>query len=148
MPLIGLFHGSFFSPFLLSHIPPAVADAMIGEYVAQPYTALLETDASKRFTKNIESKYGFMAEDEDFGPYLGILTIIKGLEASGGDATPEVLRRAILGLNIETPAGPLKFEQDKRCGIMNVYITKVDKIDGKYVLVPVHTYEDVTSDGL
>ncbi len=68
--------------------------------------------------------------------------IIEALKATGGDTDPEKLKAAILKLNIQTPAGPLRFSPD-RLGIVNIYICKIAKVDGEYAWQVVQTYRDV-----
>ena len=147
MPLVAAFNGPIFSPFILNQLPLETAEAIVGEYCPTPYTPLLDTEINKRFLE----KWGAeMAEPEDSytSPYEGALLAIAALEATGGDTTPEKLRDAILGVSIEGPQGPIRFDPETKCAVKPIYITRVEKRDGVYVWVPVKTYTDIPPFGL
>ena len=148
MPLVAIFHGSFFAPFIISALPQEVGNATIGEYCATPYSSLLETDTNKRFVEALRDKYGYTAEEMDAGPYEGAIVVIEALKATGGDTTPEKLREAILAVKVEGVEGPIRIDPETKCAKKNIYIMKVDKIGDEYVWVPVHTYENVPPSGL
>jgi len=143
MPLMACFHGSFFAPFILYQLPPAAAEAVVGEYCPTPYTPLIETDVNKRFVEAWKAKIGEAPEDTDTGPYEGVLIALAALKATGGDTTPEKLRQAILGLKLEGPQGPIRFDPQTRCAIKTMYIGEVAKRGQEYVWVPAQTYPDV-----
>lgn len=145
MPLMACFHGSFFAPFILYQLPPTAAEAVVGEYCPTPYTPLIETDVNKRFVEAWQAKIGEAPEDTDTGPYEGVLIALAALEATGGDTTPAKIRDAILGLKLEGPQGPIRFDPETRCTIKTVYIGQVEKRGEEYVWVPAHTYPDVPS---
>jgi len=65
--------------------------------------------------------------------------ILAGLEATGGDASFDKLRPAILGLQIETPQGPTSFTPSGHA-VVNRYIFEVKYINGRYVLDPIKMY--------
>jgi len=148
MPLTADFHGSFFAPFILNELPPEAAEAIVGEYCPTPYTPLLETDVNKRFVEAWTAKIGEAPEDTDTGPYEGVLVALAALEATGGDTSPEKLRQAILGLELEGPQGPIHFDPGTHCALKTIYIGEVQKIGEEYVWAPAHAYPDVPPFGL
>lgn len=148
MPLIAAFFGSFFEPYILHAVPPAAADAMIGEKCATSYTSLLDTAANKKFVQDIKAKFGYVPSEADSGAYLGAQVALKALEVTKGDTTPDKLRQAILGLDFESSQGRIRFDQQTRFPIRDVYVIKIDKIAGEYEWVPVYTYKDVPPAGL
>ncbi|MBW1799365.1 MAG: ABC transporter substrate-binding protein [Deltaproteobacteria bacterium] len=147
MSLVGAFHGSFFAPYILNKMSPAAADAVIGEYCVTAYTDLLDNEVNKKFVADFTKKFKRPPFEADAGPYEAALVAIGALKAAGGDTSPAKLRKAILGLKMDTPGGPLKFDPKMRCRIRDIYIFKVDKHKGHYVWVPVYTYKDVPSFG-
>jgi len=148
MPVVGAFHGSFFAPFILHSLPPEAANAVIGEYSSTPYTALLDTEINKRFVKSWTNKMGYMPDETISGPYEGVLMALAALKATGGDTNPDRLRKAILGLNIDTPGGKVRFDAKTKCRVRDVYIFKVAKQGNEYVWEPVYTYRGVPPFGL
>ena len=149
MPLIGAFHGSFLPPFILVELPTNVSDALLGTPGPTPYTPLLDTEASKQFVEAYMKKYPDdpPPDDTQSGPFQGYQIVYEALKATGGDTTPEKLREAILNTEVIGPEGPVRFDKEKRSAIKNVYIFKVDKIDGEFTWIPVHTYENVPATG-
>jgi len=71
------------------------------------------------------------------------MVTLAALDATGGDTTPAKLREAILGLNLEGPQGPIRFDPATLCAIKTIYIAQVDKEDGIFIWMPVHAYDDV-----
>jgi len=148
MPLVGAFHGSFFAFFILNRISPAAADAVVGEYCVTPYTHLLDNETNKKFVPEFTEKFKRPPFESDVGPYEASLVAINALKATGGDTSPDKLRKAILELKMDTPGGPLVFDPKTKCRIRDIYIFKVDKQEGHYVWVPVYTYKNVPPFGL
>ena len=147
MPLVAAFHGSFFDSFILRKLPPEAANAIIGEHCPTVYTALLETDASKRFVEAFNKKHGYAPGDPESGVYVGVQVALEALKATGGDTTPERLRQAIMALDFEAPEGPVHLDPETRFSIKNIYIIEVDKRGEEYVWVPVYTCKDVPPRG-
>ena len=116
---------------------------MIGEYCPTPYTPLLKTRINKKFVKAWKEKIGETPEDTDSGPYQGVLTVLAALEATGGDTTPKKLRQALLEVKVKGPVGTTTFDPQTLCAIKDMYIVKVEKIEGEYIWVPVHHYKEV-----
>ena len=143
MPLLADFHGSFFAPFILYHLPPEAAEAVVGELCPTPYTPLLEHETNKAFVQNWEAKIGEAPEDTDTGPYQGVQVVLAALEATGGDTNPEKLRDAILGVDLMGPEGPIRFDPGTHCALKTIYIGKVSKMGDLFVWEPVFTYGDV-----
>lgn len=148
MPLVAAFFGSFFAPFILNAMPPEAADAIIGEYCPTPYTPFLETEVNKKFVEAFKKKFGETPFETDSGPYDGALMALEALKATGGDTTPEKLRQALLEIEMEGVQGFVSFDPATRCRVRDIYVIKMDKIDGEYTWVPVYTYEDVPPPGL
>ena len=147
MPVVGAFHGSFYAPFILNRMPPEAADAVIGEYCSTPYTALLDSEINKKFVKAWTDKFGYLPDESIAGPYEGVLIALAALKTTGGDTTPEKIRDAILGLSLDTPGGPVRFDRKTKCRVRDVYIFKNAKQGKEYVWEPVHTYKDVAPFG-
>ncbi len=147
MPLVAAFHGAFFHDFILDALPPEAAEAVIGERVPTDYTNLLETDLNKRFVAAFEKKYDYTPGEGEAMSYGSVQAALETLKATGGDTTPEKLRQAILALDFEDPGGHIRIDPATGMAIRDVYIVEIRKIEGKYVWVPVYTYEDVPPRG-
>jgi len=148
MPLQPAYFGAFVQPFLLRKLPPPVSEAMIGEHTLTLYTYLLETESSKRFAEVFKNKYGYYPDDVHATPYLAVQIALKALQTTGGDTTPEKLRQAILALDFNSCEGRIRFDPKTKCAIREMYICRIDKVEGDFVMVPVHTYKDIPPSGL
>ena len=143
MPVTAAFFGSFYANFILHELPAEAAAACIGELTATPYSPLLEHKENQEFVKFFKDKYGYLPDDTDTTPYDGGQIFIKALEATKGDTDPEKLRDAILSVDFMGVQGRVIFSKASQCRIRNVYVCEVVEQDGKFLWVPVHTYEDV-----
>jgi branched-chain amino acid transport system substrate-binding protein len=142
-PLVAAFHGSFLAPFILRALPPEVADATVGDLVPTPYSPLLDTPFNKKWVADFQAKFGTLPDDTSSGPYQGAMAIIRALEATGGDNTPEKLRQALLAVNFDGPEGPVKFDAETGASIKTIYVCKVAKQGNDYVWRPIFSYKDV-----
>jgi len=143
MPVTSIFFGSFYANFILNALPPAAAKACIGEITCTPYSPLLDHPENKKFVDLFKSKYGYLPDDTDTTPYDGGTIVIKALEATNGDTTPEKLRDAILNLDFMATQGRVVFDKETRCRIRNVYACEVAEMDGKYLWKNIYTFKDV-----
>lgn len=143
MPLTACFHGSFFAPFILYQLPEAAANATVGEYCPTPYTPVLDTAVNNAFVAAWEAAIGEAPEDTDTGPYEGVLVVLEALEATNGDTTPEVLRDALLAVNIEGPQGDIVFDPGTKCALKTIYVCAVAQDGPLYYWEPAKAYENV-----
>jgi branched-chain amino acid transport system substrate-binding protein len=150
LPLVGAYHGSFLAPFTLGALPPADAEARVGDYVATPYSPLFDSSANKQFITAIQSKMKLVPDDTQSAAYQAGMIIIEALKATKGDTTPAKLRQAMLATKLEGPQGVMQFDPQTGISIKTTYICKIAKsADGKgYVWQPVFTYKDVPPKGL
>jgi branched-chain amino acid transport system substrate-binding protein len=150
LPLVGAYHGSFLAPFTLGALPPADAEARVGDYVATPYSPLIDNPANKQFISAIQAKMKLVPDDTQSAAYQAGMIIIEALKATKGDTTPAKLRQAMLATKIEGPQGVMRFDPQTGVSIKTTYICKIAKsADGKgYVWQPVFTYKDVPPKGL
>ncbi len=143
MPVYTVFFGAFMANFILDALPPAAADACIGEITTTPYTPLIDTPENKKFVDLFKQKYGSLPDDTDTTPYDGGTIAVKALEATNGDTTPAAIRDAILKLDFMGTQGRVRFDPETRCRIRDIYVCEVAKIEGKFAWAPVHVYKDV-----
>jgi ABC-type branched-subunit amino acid transport system substrate-binding protein len=69
-----------------------VADAMIGDHLLSLYTYLFDTPESKGFSQAWFKKFNYYPDDVHATPYVATQTVLKALEASKGDTSPDKLR--------------------------------------------------------
>ncbi len=147
-PLVGAFHGAFLAPFILRVIPPEIANATVGYPVPTPYSPSLDTAFNKKWVSDFQAKFnGIIPDDTSSGPYQGAMAIIRALQATNGDTTPDKLRQAILAQTFEGPEGSVKFDPQTGCSIKTMYICKISKQGNDFGWQPVFSYKDVPPNG-
>jgi branched-chain amino acid transport system substrate-binding protein len=133
---------------VLNQLPPATAEAAVGDLVPSPYSPDLDTDESRAFVAAVQEKLGVVPDDTESGPYGAALIIIEALKATNGDTTPAALMQALLNVNLTGPEGSVSFDQATKVLIRNIYICKVAKEGTGYALQHVFSYEGVGANGL
>lgn len=116
-----------------------LGDKVLGMKGVDNYCWSLKTPMNEKFVAAFEAKYGRKPGGAELNAYVDTSIILAGLEATGGDASFDKLRPAILGLQIETPQGPTSFTPSGHA-VVNRYILEVKYIDGRYVLDPIRMY--------
>jgi branched-chain amino acid transport system substrate-binding protein len=65
------------------------------------------------------------------GGYDGMRIIYESLKKTNGDASGDALLAAMKGLSFESPRGPVTIDPATRDPIQNVYMRKVERVDGE-----------------
>ena len=125
------------SPEILAEL----GDRGIGAVYSGPWSPLIDTPANKQFVEKFTAKFGMVPSCWDAMKYEVIQIILAGLEATGGDTDPDKLKKALLELKLELPSGSFSFDEG-RMGVRDMYIMRVEKVDGEYVGVIVKKYTD------
>ncbi len=121
----------------------AMGDAALGTVTAHMYSAAHPSQANKDFVaayrKAFGSRPGFVA----VGGYDGIHLIYQALKKTGGKADGDSLVAAMKGMAWESPRGPISIDPETRDIVQNIYIRKVEKVDGELYNVEFQTFEKV-----
>ncbi|ABQ37660.1 ABC transporter substrate-binding protein [Bradyrhizobium sp. BTAi1] len=124
-----------------------MGDAVLGAVTAHIYSAAHPSAKNKEFVaaykKAYNSRPGFMA----VGGYDGIHLIYEALKKSGGKSDGDSLLAAMKGMAWESPRGPISIDPETRDIVQNVYIRKVEKVDGELYNVEFQTFEAVKDPG-
>jgi branched-chain amino acid transport system substrate-binding protein len=114
---------------------PSIGDSALGIVSVGHYSATIDTPKNRAFVKAYSSKYNDMPNRyTEFG-YTAANVVGAAITAMKGDVQdPSKTAKEIMKIapKIETPAGPLAFDQYHQ-RIMTMYIMKVEKRDGKLV---------------
>jgi branched-chain amino acid transport system substrate-binding protein len=122
-----------------------MGDEALGVVSSGWYTAAIDTPANKAFTQAINRDYGADPGYYTIGAYGAGLMLEQALKATGGkiedkDAFMKALRAVTVA---NDPRGTIKLD-DYGNPVMNVYIRKVERKDGKLVNTVLKTYPDVS----
>jgi len=122
---------------------PAVGDAALGTVTSLHYGPYLDNPENKAFVQAMVAKYG----DQMAGGLPSFIHVQAwdGMEIlfhmlkAGGDGDKKIA--AAKGYSWKSPRGPVQVDPETRELVQNVYIRKVEKVDGKYENVAFKTYE-------
>jgi branched-chain amino acid transport system substrate-binding protein len=124
-----------------------MGDAALGAVTAHIYSAAHPSAMNKAFVaaykKEFNNRPGFMA----VSGYDGIHLIYEALKKTGGDPNGDKLIEAMKGMKWESPRGPISIDPETRDIVQNVYIRKVEKVDGELYNVEFQTFPDVKDPG-
>ena len=77
------------------------------------------------------------------GGYDGMALIYKALEKTHGDTDGVTLFEAMKGMAWESPRGPISIDPQTREIVQNVYMRKVEKVDGHLNNIEFQTFPNV-----
>ncbi|MBB4368453.1 branched-chain amino acid transport system substrate-binding protein [Bradyrhizobium sp. cir1] len=120
-----------------------MGDAVLGTVTAHLYSAAHPSAMNKDFVaaykKAFGNRPGFMA----VSGYDGIHLIYEALKKTNGDTDGTKLVEAMKGQKWESPRGPISIDPETRDIVQNIYIRKVEKVDGELYNVEFATFEAV-----
>ncbi|WP_338616022.1 ABC transporter substrate-binding protein [Pigmentiphaga sp. CHJ604] len=122
-----------------------IGDAALGLTSALHYSPYLDTPLNKEFVTAYKAKYG---KDElpsvaSVAAYDGMRLIDQMVRATNGAKDGDKAMAAIKGYKWDSPRGPVSIDPRTREIVQNVYMRKVEKIDGKLGNKVFHTYPAV-----
>src|SRR4051795_10757982 len=124
-----------------------MGDAALGTVTAHLYSAAHPSAKNKEFVgaykKAFGNRPGFMA----VGGYDGIHLIYEALKKTGAKTDGDALVGAMKGMKWESPRGPISIDPETRDIVQNIYIRKVEKVDGELYNVEFQTFEAVKDPG-
>jgi branched-chain amino acid transport system substrate-binding protein len=111
------------------------------------YSAAHPSQMNRQFVegyrKNFNSRPGFVA----VGGYDGIHLVYEALRKTGGNADGDSLVAAMKGMAWESPRGPISIDPETRDIVQNIYIRKVEKVNGELYNIEFETFNDVKDAG-
>jgi branched-chain amino acid transport system substrate-binding protein len=122
-----------------------LGDLAVGLVTATHYTAAHPSAANKAFVDAWHAAYG-KDKDPDFFAVAAwdgmalIYDVVKKLDGKiDGDKAMEIVK----GWKHESPRGPISIDPETRDIVQNVYICRVEKVNGRLANVEFQTYEAV-----
>ncbi|HVZ53937.1 MAG TPA: ABC transporter substrate-binding protein [Pseudolabrys sp.] len=120
-----------------------LGDLALGRISAWHYDHNHQSAMNRDFVKAFTADYGRNPDFFAIGGYDGMHLIYEALKKTGGKADGDSLIAAVKGMKWESPRGPMMIDPATRDVVQNVYIRKVEKVDGKLVNVEFDTIKDV-----
>ena len=124
-----------------------MGDAALGAVTAHMYSAAHKSPKNAAFVaayrKMFASRPGFVA----VGGYDGIHLIYQALKKTAGKSDGDALVDAMKGMKWESPRGPVSIDPATRDIVQNIYIRRVERVDGELYNVEFATFEAVKDPG-
>jgi branched-chain amino acid transport system substrate-binding protein len=118
-------------------------DQMIGLTTSGYYSAAHDSPLNKTYVADFQKLNGMRADFTSLGAYDGLHLVYEALKKTGGDADGDKLIAAMKGMAWESPRGPISIDPDTRDIVSNIYIRKVEKIDGHLWAKEFETFPNV-----
>jgi branched-chain amino acid transport system substrate-binding protein len=125
----------------------AMGDAVLGTVTAHLYSAAHPSVKNKAFVDAFKKAAGFRPNFMAVGGYDGMHLIYEALKATKGSTDGPALIAAMKGMKWESPRGPISIDSETRDIVQNIYIRKVERVDGELYNVEFATFEAVRDPG-
>jgi branched-chain amino acid transport system substrate-binding protein len=110
---------------------PSTGDALVGVVTAGIYSAAHPSQLNKDYAAAYQKASGHRANFISVGGYDGINLIYEALKKTGGNPDADAIINAMKGMTWESPRGTISIDPRTRDIVQNVYIRKVQKVDGQ-----------------
>src|SRR3984957_10900499 len=125
-----------------------MGDQVIGTVTAHTYSAAHPSQMNKDYVAAIrKANNGLRPNFMSVGGYDGMHLIYEALKKTGGNTDGDALVAAMKGMAWESPRGPLSIDPEPRDIIQNVYMRRVEKVDGELYNVEFETFPNVKDPG-
>ena len=121
-----------------------MGDVALGLVTSHPYSASHNSPANKKFVE------AFMKQSKGIRPnffgvaaYDGMRVIYEAVKATKGTGRGEALVNAMKGQIFESPRGPIYIDAQTRDIVQNVYIRRVERVNGQLYNMEFDVLKDV-----
>ena len=108
-----------------------MGDQMIGMVTAHDYSAAHDSPLNKKYVEDFGKANGFRPNFVSLGGYDGMHLIYEALRKTGGKTDGDLLLATMKGMKWESPRGIMSIDPETRDIIQDIYIRKVEKINGE-----------------
>ena len=121
-----------------------MGDVVIGVINTHNYSANHNSPMNKAYVAAFKKANGGLRPNfMSVGGYDGMHLIYEALKKTGGSTDGEKLIAAMKGMAWESPRGPISIDPETRDIIQNIYVRKVEKVDGELYNVEFATIPNV-----
>jgi branched-chain amino acid transport system substrate-binding protein len=121
-----------------------MGDVVIGVINTHNYSAAHDSPANKAYVEAFKKANGGLRPNfMSVGGYDGMHLIHEALKKTGGATDGTKLVEAMKGMAWESPRGPISIDPETRDIIQNIYVRKVDKLNGELFNVEFATIPNV-----
>ena len=120
-----------------------MGDQMLGIITSGSYSAAHDSPLNKAYVAAFEQANDFRPDFVSVGAYDGLHLMYEALKKTNGNADGDVLLSAMKGMAWESPRGPISIDPETRDIVQNIYIRKVERVNGQLYSMEFATYEAV-----
>jgi branched-chain amino acid transport system substrate-binding protein len=120
-----------------------MGDAMLGAVTAHFYSAAHPSALNKSFAEEYQKENHVRANFMAASGYDGMHVIYEALKMTGGATDGKALITAMKGTAWESPRGPMSIDRATGEVVHNIYIRRVEKVDGELRNVEFVTFSNV-----
>ncbi len=125
-----------------------MGDAMLGITTSLQYSAAHPSAMNKTFVEGFKRVSGGLRPDHvGVALYDGMHLIYEALKKTGGNTNGDALIAAMKGMAWESPRGPISIDPDTRDIMQDVYIRRVERVNGELYNVEFAKYDAVKDPG-
>ncbi len=122
---------------------PASGDTLLGVETAGFYSAAHASPTNSEYVADYAMATGHRANLVSVGGYDGMHLLYLAMEKTGGETDANRVVAAMKGMKWESPRGPISIDPRTRDIVQNIYIRKVEKLNGEPWAVEFATFEAV-----
>ncbi len=123
-----------------------MGDVALGVVNSHHYSAAHNSPANKKYVADFQAANKFRPNFMSVGGYDGMRVIFKALDTTKG-AGGDALLAAMKGQLFESPRGPVLIDAQTRDVVQDVYIRKVERVNGQLYNVEFDTLKSVKDPG-
>ena len=125
-----------------------MGDGALGVVTSHHYSAAHPSAVNQKFVAAFEkANHGMRPNFMAVGGYDGMRVIYEALRITKGKGGGDALLAAMKGQIFESPRGPMYIDAQTRDVVQNVYLRKVEKVDGQLYNVEFGVIKDVKDPG-
>jgi branched-chain amino acid transport system substrate-binding protein len=122
---------------------PGTGDSFLGVVTAGFYSAAHPSALNKEYVESYKEATGHRANFISVGGYDGMHLIYEALKKTNGNTDADTLVAAMKGMKWESPRGPISMDPRTRDIVQNIYIRKIEKVNGEPWAIEFATFEAV-----
>jgi branched-chain amino acid transport system substrate-binding protein len=125
-----------------------MGDVALGVVTSHHYSASHDSPLNKKFVESFQKANGGMRPNfMAVGGYDGMRVIYEALRATKGQGGGDALLAAMKGQIFESPRGPMFIDAQTRDVVHNIYIRKVERVNGQLYNTEFESLKDVKDPG-
>jgi branched-chain amino acid transport system substrate-binding protein len=122
---------------------PSTGDALLGVVTAGLYSAAHPSQMNKDYVAAYQKATGHRANFISVSGYDGMALIYQALQKTNGNTDADAVIGAMKGMAWESPRGPISIDPRTRDIVQNIYIRKVQMVDGQPWAIESETFPAV-----